>query len=575
MNLHPINKPTPQQVPEAHRREVPEDVSAAPVAEVAVARRGGPSIVWLIPVVALLIGGWLAYKTVSEKGPTITITFDSADGLEAGKTKIKYKAVEVGQVDAIEISDDLESVIVTASLSKDAEPHLTDTTQFWVVRPHLSLTRVSGLGTLVSGAYIAIEPGEGAPARAYTGVETPPVVRRDVPGNRYVLTTTELGSVAPGSPVYYRQIKVGEVLNYELAEDERTINVHVMVESPHHRLVREGSRFFDVSGIDVSMSADGMEVRTASLASIIAGGIAFETPDSTAPGADDGTVFPLYKSRHDADAPVYTEKLPYVLYFEDSVRGLSPGAPVDFRGIQVGEVTDVHIEIDSKTSSIRIPVTINIEPQRVPSIDGNRHSTPEQARVAIQALVDQGMRAQLETGSLITGQRFVSLDLHPDEPLRLTDAKTAQPQLPTIDSTFDAMAHSASHLLAKLGELPLDKLVEELTQTVHGVNTLVHDPDIPKAIATANGTLASFGQLAGNVNRRVKPLTQSLIGTSDSAHAAASKLREALGAFAKGAPMRVDILDTLEETSAAARSIRVLADYLERHPEALLNGKGG
>lgn len=575
MNLHPINEPTRHQAPEEHRRDVPQDVSAAPVAEVAVARRSGLSIVWLIPVVALFMGGWLAYKTISEKGPTITITFDSADGLEAGKTKIKYKAVEVGQVNAIEISDDLQSVIVTASLSKDAEPHLTDATQFWVVRPHLSLTRVSGLGTLVSGAYIAIEPGDGAPTRAYTGVETPPVVRRDVAGNRYVLTTRELGSVASGSPVYYRQIRVGEVLNYELAEDERTINVHVMVESPHHRLVREGTRFFDVSGIDVSMSADGMKVRTASLASIIAGGIAFETPDTKAPSAPDGSEFRLYKDRNDAETPVFSEKLPYVLYFEDSVRGLSPGAPVEFRGIRVGEVTDVRIEIDSETSTIRIPVTIGIEPERVPDIDGNSQSTPEQARMAIQALIDKGMRAQLETGSLITGQRFVSLDLHPDEPLRVASVETAHPQLPTIESTFDAMAHSASHLLAKLGDLPLEELVTQLTQTVHGVNILVHDPDIPKAIATANGTLASFGQLAGNVNRRVKPLTQSLIGTSDSAHAAASKLREALGAFAKGAPMRVDILDTLEETSAAARSIRVLADYLERHPEALLNGKGG
>ncbi|MGI9336508.1 MAG: intermembrane transport protein PqiB [Gammaproteobacteria bacterium] len=571
MNLRSIKHQSSAEAPESRT----SDTDGAEFAEVAVSRNRGPSIIWLIPLVALLIGGWLTYKTISEKGPTITISFNTADGLEAGKTKIKYKDVEVGQVDAIAISDDLQSVIVTASLAKDAEPHLTDQTQFWVVRPHLSLTRVSGLGTLVSGAYIAIEPGAGAPARNYTGIETPPVVRRDVQGNKYVLTTSELGSVVPGSPVYYRQIKVGEVLNYELAEDERTINVHVMVESPHHRLVREGTRFFDVSGIDVSMGADGMKVRTASLVSIIAGGIAFETPDTTAPGSPDGTVFHLYKGRDDADAPVYTQKLPYTLYFEDSVRGLSTGAPVDFRGIRVGEVTDVHIEIDSETSSIRIPVTIAIEPERVPSIDGSRQSTPEEARLAIQTLVDKGMRAQLETGSLITGQKFVSLDLHPDEPLRMASVQTAHAQLPTIDSTFDAMAHSVQHLLAKLSQLPLEQLVEEVTQTVRGVNTLVHDPQIPKTIATANGTLSSFGLLAGNVNRRVRPLAKSLIGTSNAANSAVVKLREALGAFQQGAPMRVDMLDTLEETAAAARSIRVLADYLERHPEALLSGKGG
>ncbi len=544
MNIHPPSQPTtPVQRPHGAPDSAAQQPDPQP-AEVAISRRRLPSIVWLIPVVALLIGGWLAYQTINEKGPTITLRFETADGLEAGKTRIKYKSVNVGLVEQVDLSDDLQEVIVTASLDKGATPHLTEATQFWVVRPQVSLTQVSGLGTLISGAYIAIEPGVGESRREFIGLNTPPVVRRDVLGNKYVLKTQELGSIAPGSPIYYREMPVGEVLGYELSEDDQTIEVHVFVESPHHRLVREGTRFYNVSGIDLSMGADGMQVRTASLASIIAGGIAFETPDQTAPGAPDDTVFQLYPNQQAAAERVSAEQLPYVLYFEDSVRGLSVGAPVEFRGIRVGEVSDVHIEFDSSASTVRIPVTIAIEPERVPDIDGRRHLTAQQAHAAIQALVTKGMRAQLETGSLITGARFIALDLHPDEPPRLADVATTQPQLPTIDSTFNALSHSASRLLAKLGDLPLDQLVQELTRTVHNLNT------------------------------QVVPLAASVGKTSDSADAALQQMRETLGVIAEGAPLQVETLEMLQEGAAAARSIRVLTEYLERHPEALISGKG-
>ncbi|MDJ0740539.1 MAG: MlaD family protein [Gammaproteobacteria bacterium] len=578
MNPHSPNPPAAPDAPTIHGEGPPDgNVSAAQpsFAEVAISGRRMPSIVWLIPFVAILIGGWLTYQTITEKGPTITLTLKNADGLEAGKTRVKYKSVDVGLVEAIEISDDLQHVIVTAVLDKDATPHLTDGTRFWVVRPQFSLTRVSGLDTLISGAYIAVEPGEGAPRRAFTGLDVPPVVRRNVPGNKYVLTAGELGSVGPGSPIYYRQMRVGEVLGYELTDDDQTIELHVFVESPHHRLVRDGTRFYSVSGIDVAMGADGMTVRTASLAAIIAGGIAFDTPDHAAPGAPDGTVFALHPNRKAADAPVFTEQLPYVLYFEDSVRGLQVGAPVEFRGIRVGEVTDVRLEFDTANSALRIPVTIAIEPGRVPDIDGNRQSTIEEARAAIQALVDQGMRAQLETGNLISGARLIALDLHPDAPLRLADVGSPHTQLPTIDSNLSALSHSASRVLAKLGDLPLDQLVTELTSTMQGINALVRGPQVPAAIESANQTLASFGRLARNVNSQVKPLATSVGETSDAANATLRQMRESLGAFAQGAPMRIETLQMLEEGAAAARSIRILADYLERHPEALISGKGG
>ena len=234
------------------------------------------SIVWLVPIVAILIGGWLAYKGLTEKGPEVTISFKSAEGLEAGKTKLKYKDVEIGQVQTIRFDADLSKVLVTAELVKEAEPFLTKSTRFWVVCPRVTASGVSGLGTLFSGAYIGMDPGkEGPSTKKFEGLEEPPVVTRDMPGRNFLLRATTLGSLDIGSPVYYRQLQVGQVISYDLDKTAQSLLIKVFINAPQDELVYKNTRFWNASGFDLKLDAGGLKNNTQSLVSIMLGGIAF------------------------------------------------------------------------------------------------------------------------------------------------------------------------------------------------------------------------------------------------------------------------------------------------------------
>ena len=277
-------------------RESASDVTDVP--EVEVAERRGLSIVWLIPLVAGAIALWLGYSTLRDQGPSVTISFENAEGLEADKTKVKYKDVEVGVVEDVAISEDLSQIIVTARMHKEAEPYMNDGTRFWIVRPRVGAGGVSGLGTLLSGAFIEVDPGSGAATTAFEGLEEPPPIRSDEAGRRYELHAEKLGSVARGSPVYYRSVEVGQVLGYELADDKENMVIDIFVAAPHDQLVRDNSRFWNASGIDVSVGAEGVNVAVELLQALLAGGIAFDTPAIGRPGepAAADTVFPLFES---------------------------------------------------------------------------------------------------------------------------------------------------------------------------------------------------------------------------------------------------------------------------------------
>ena len=276
--------------------EHPSALERDELPEVAVKRRRGISLVWLIPRVAGAIAIWLAYTTLQEKGPQITVMFDNAEGLEAGKTQVKYRNVEVGLVDEVALSEDLSHIVITASLDKTMESHMKEGTRFWIVRPRVGFGGVSGLGTLLSGAYVEFDPGEGQPAHDFIGLAEPPPITSEVPGTQFVLRTDKLGSIGRGAPVYYRSIAVGQVLGYELAEDKKGLTVKVFVDAPNDQLVRPSSRFWNASGVNVSVGADGVDVAMESLEALVAGGIAFDTPDIDQPGepAASGMEFPLF-----------------------------------------------------------------------------------------------------------------------------------------------------------------------------------------------------------------------------------------------------------------------------------------
>ncbi|MBF0341178.1 MAG: MCE family protein [Magnetococcales bacterium] len=553
-----------------------------PEATVVTHGQGRVQLVWILPVVALLIGGWLVYKTWSEAGASITLTFKSAEGIEAGKTRIKHKEVEVGLVESVTLSPDFTHVRVRANLVKGTELFLNSGAKFWVVRPRLSLRGISGLGTLVAGSHIEMEPGHGTPQREFSGLETPPQVRVGAPGTRYLLEAPSLGSLDAGSPVYFRDIPVGEVLGYELNKDNKGVTLPIFIQAPYNALIHENTRFWETSGVDLVADASGFRLRSSSLTRLLMGGVTFNTPDNleSSPFAPEKTRFTLFKSETAVADGSYTHKVLFVLYFKGSVRGLSVGAPVEFRGIQVGKVTDIRLEYDFEETTFRIPVLVQIEPERVSEISSSgiktiRDDEPEEF---LQTLVKRGLRAQLKTGSYLTGQLYVELDLHPNAPLTLVGgAQNLHPELPTVPTSLDEITASVTRFLEKIQSLPLEGIGKELHETLKGTNRTVNSPETLETIRAAHAALTEAKNLLKNLNLQVEPMASGVKGASGAATATLKQLEETLikvdGLIGPKAPLHYGTVEAVRELAAAARSIRSLIDLLERKPESLIFGK--
>jgi paraquat-inducible protein B len=528
------------------------------------------SIVWIVPVVAALIGGWLVYKALTEKGPEITITFKSAEGLEAGKTKISYKDVQIGQVTEIRLGDDLKHVVVKAQLAREAERLLSENTRFWVVRARVSASAVYGLGTVFSGAYIDVDPGKpGKPAHSFVGLEEPPIVTTGLPGRHFTLQAERRGSIEVGAPVYYRQIRVGEVVAFNLAEDGSRIVSKVFVHAPYHKYVRKNTRFWNASGLDFKLDAKGIKVNTESIISILVGGIAFdiiEGPEAPGEEAGDSESFTLFESREAAHTRIYLTKSFFVLYFNESVRGLSPGAPVEFRGIPIGEVVDISLEFDMEKQSFLIPVIVATEPERI----FTRGELPDgmvRGKVT-EFLVEKGLRAQLRTGSLLTGQQFVALDMFPNaKPARVVQ-KGKYPEIPTVPTQIEEIGGKLTQLVNKLEKVPIEQIGNDLRDTIRGASRVANSPEINEALKSLNAAIRELQQLTADLRTKVAPETQLAI------EQARKSLATAEEALRPDSTLRFQVKETLEELGAAARSLRMLTDYLERHPESLLRGKG-
>jgi paraquat-inducible protein B len=551
----------PQPMPSEHDRPEARVVKADRI-----------SLVWLLPILALAVGGWLAYKTWSEQGPTITISFKSAAGLQAGKTKVKFKDVEIGQVSAIRVTDGLDGVEVEAQLTSGSAHYLTDKTRFWVARPRVTASQVSGLETLLSGAYIAIDPvTEGQSTRHFEGLVDPPVITTDEPGTRFRLRSPTLGSLNLGSPVYFRHIQVGQVVNYELDNDGGAVTIDVFVTKPHDRLVFVNTRFWNASGIDVSLSADGVTVDTESLLSLVLGGIAFDTPrmieTKGAPATAD-QFFPLYSNRRAAHERIYLNKQRYLMLFSGSVRGLSVGAPVLLHGIQVGEVLDIQLRFDPNRLSFSIPVLIEIEPERITVDEGVERALVNNSDL-LKQLVASGMRGQLQTGNLLTGQLHVDLDFHPDAPSATLGKQGGYTVLPTVPAPIEAVATKVKNILAKIEAFPLEHIGDDLTAILARTRGLVEAEQPQQALTDLEQTIADLRSLAGQLDATMAPELTRLLRQADQTVANVN------GLIGPEGPLSGETLRTMRDFGAAARSIRTFADYLDRHPEALIRGKGG
>jgi paraquat-inducible protein B len=525
--------------------------------------RRSSQLIWIIPVIALLVGLSLAVRAYLEKGPVITISFKSGEGVEAGKTKIKYKDVQIGLVKSITIAKDRSSVLVTAELTREAEAFLKADTSFWVVRARITGSSITGLGTLTAGSYIGMDVGVSEEHKtAFTGFENPPAVTMDVPGRQFILHTNDIGSLSIGSPLMYRHLQVGEVISSDLDKDGESITLRIFVRAPFDKFVRNSTLFWHASGIDFKLSADGVKINTESLLSILMGGIAFQTPDydEESPQAEQNRNFMLFASMDEALKRPDNIVENYRLVFNESVRGLAVGAPVDLIGVTVGEVSKINVELDPASKKVAMAVNIRFYPERLRSRSSTSKIKPINSHKLLDDMVKHGFRAQLKSGSLLTGQMYVALDFFPDAaPARINWNKNT-PELPTTGGSMAQLQASVMMIAQKLEKLPLQELAGDLHKTVQRFDT----------------TLKSADTLLKNIDASIVPeARQALVDVRKTLDGANKALGEVKATMSTDSPLQVDLRDTLRELGRAAQSLRLLGDYLERHPEALIQGKQG
>ncbi|HWZ71267.1 MAG TPA: MlaD family protein [Casimicrobiaceae bacterium] len=547
------------------------DLDDLPQATVVPKKRLRISIIWIIPILAALVAIGIAIQRIRSEGPSITIVFKAAEGIEAGKTFIKYKDVRIGQVTAVELSDDYTKVLVKAKIAKHAAGLMVQDAKFWVVEPRISLSGVSGLNTLLSGNYIGFQAGKSEEdERNFIALDEPPPIT-DQPGKRFILKAPTLGSLGIGSPVYYRRLNVGQVAAYNLTADGKSLEITVFVNAPYDKYVTTETRFWNASGIDISVGADGVDVHTESFAALLAGGLGFDAPAFLPPGepAAANATFTLYRDRAIAMKVPDAIERRFVLYFDESVRGLSVGAPVTLFGLAVGEVAEVGLSLDPATQAIRPRVLITFFPERLLGrVAAQQQAT---AKSLVEATTDarlrnlrrqveeRGLRGQLQIGSLLTGQLYVAFGYFPNAPKVKLDVSKDPMELPVVPGGLANLEAKLSSILTKIDTMPLNAIGSEvknalttLNQTLKDADTLVNRIDA-QWVPEGTKTLEDLRRAITTADRALKNADTTL--------------------FAKDSPAPQDLRDTLQEVTRAARAVRVLVEYLERHPETLIRNK--
>lgn len=512
------------------------------------------SLVWLVPIVAALVGFSMVMQNWLSSGPQITVSFETAEGLEANKTQVKYKNVVIGKVTAINLSEDQTRVIATVDLDQHAEPFTREDSQFWVVRPRIGANGISGVDTLLSGAFIGADAGRAEETRReFVGLEAPPPVTFGAEGKQFTLHTDDLGSLGIGSPVYFRRLQVGQVISFGLSDDGKDVQVHVFVNAPYDRFVTDDTRFWNASGVDVSIAADGVQVNAESLSAILAGGIAFRAPNYSpdAKPAVQDSEFSLFADVRQAMAPADGPPRYVQMRFDQTLRGLSIDAPVEFLGVPIGRVVSVKLDYDEKNKSFPVVVGAVIYPNRLGAAHEKLSQTvggsdEEHTARLLQMFVDRGLRAQTRTGNLLTGQLYVSLDFDPKAPKVAFNPNARPMVIPTVAGRFDRLQEQLQAIVDKLSKLPIETLADNL-----------------------NGSLGELRQTLKQVNGDVLPQLQRTLEQSE------QTLQNANQALAEDSPQRQQLGATLDEVQRAVRSVRVLSDYLGRHPESLIRGRGG
>jgi len=533
----------------------------------------GFSAIWVIPIVAAVIGGWMVFQNLLEEKPVIEVTFKNAAGIEAGKTLVKLRDITIGKVTKVEFAKDLGVIRVTLEFEGIQADHISEKTRFWIVKPRIGVGGVSGLDTLLSGAYIDADPPPevGKPGTKFVGLEEPGNYQSGNPGSSYTLKSTKLGSLNRGSPIKYRDVQVGEVTRYRLVENNDAVDIEIFIHAPYDKLVRQDTRFWNISGVNIDVGSQGVKVDMESLATLVAGGVAFSNTDASSDKqAGAGSVFNLYKTEFEKEeAEEIAFYVPMKLYFENGVNGLIKGASVEYKGLRLGTVDKVAAEAMVEREELLTFAMIRIEPGRVPGENSRRNDSDESRTKAIhqffEALAARGVRAQLKTENLLTGKSLVVLEEFQQtapESVKYVNGlaifPTAPESLAGVMEKADGIMTKVNQILAKVDAIPITRIGNNLAETTSNMNK------IPMEEIGSNLAIATAKLNAIPVTKISDDLAKTLASLND--------LIDSLNA-AQGGVMGVQAHQVLSEITKAARALRGMAEYLERHPEALLKGK--
>lgn len=517
--------------------------------------------VWVVPLVAAIAGASIVWREWASRGPLIKITFESASGIEEGKTQVKFRDVVVGLVTDIQLSDTRDSVVVTAQLDKDAEALANENSQFWVVKPTIGLTGISGLATLFSGSYIEVDTQAGSDVKPnrfeFIGLETAPPITSDRPGTTFRLRAPTLGSIQAGTPIYFLRIPVGVVTDYDLDKAGRHVDIDIFIHSPYDEYVNADTRFWNESGIQVGLGANGLQVHVGSLVSLLSSGISFASFGPGRPVPSE-FVFKLFDNRHAAKSLPEGPSVPIAMRFNQSTRGLELGAPIDFHGVQIGVVESVELDLDQTDKSFYTLVKATLYPAMLGAAYEHiqvKERDPQTLARLVQQAIDLGMRAQLQQASLLTGGLFIQLVNRANSPAGPEYTGTLPVHIPTIPSqTLEDLQQQIGEIIDHIDKIPfeaigqdLEEALKELTRVGQSVNKTLTPQfadtlqKLQVSLDKVNRILTSSDDLPAQVSQAIEDLDEVLRSTREFVN----ELRERPNSLLFGEPQTSYSRDTI------------------------------
>ena len=534
-----------------------------------VAQKTRISAIWIIPVVALLVGIWMLYQYQLNKGQTIYISMPQAEGIIAGKTEIKVRSVKIGQIDHVRLSDSQDSVIARAQIDKNYDNLLTEDARIWVVKPRIDETGISGMSTLLSGVYLEFSPGESKQLKKQFKLqEEPALIGKDVQGGRFKLLSYNAEVLDVSTGIFFKNYKIGQIETATFDWKNQAMQYGIFIKAPYENLITLNSIFWVNSGIEIDLSADGININTGSLSKLLKGGISVGLPEQQAPGdlAQDGHSFSLSQSYKQALEERFYDFDYYLIEFEQSIRGLRVGAPVEYRGTRVGTVVEApaNVIIDGKPAHFRakntaVPVLIKVEYGRLYHITS---VAKEYWKTSVNEWIENGMRASLKPGNLLTGAVYVDFDFYTDTPKSELKKLAQYDVFPSVSSGITVLADQVSDVLNKVNNLKIEDSLAKMQTTFSEY----------QALASEMRTLLSkpdTQNLPGDFNRNLEKITKSM----EQFEITMRQFDKTMASYQAGSQMHHQLEQTLLQIKRLSEEFQPLTRGLNEQPNMLIFDK--